>query len=344
MNALVYKTALETRIADLLAEKAINAPSEEATLLLERIRQVIMRAGKRSRPELLRLTYASYGGKNFAALMDIGVALELYHQALLVHDDIVDHDTIRYDGPNVIGYYQNDKSVDADYPSAMGLLAGNLLHIFSSDLIVNHPIISQEQKLSLLSILNDTNAKVHYGQQLDIANSIGNIDQITEKKLITTDTLKTALYSINLPMQFAAELLELSSEERNHIAQFALKLGVGYQLIDDYSDYFSNHSAFESHPKYRDFRQGKVTHPLFYGVYNADEADKKYLQKYIGNKNASAAVLKKVVNILDKTGAKQKCHSQIYECFIQIEASLHKLKISKVSKKEFLDLINSYRI
>jgi len=340
-----FKAAIETRLADWLNTQEAAAPTDEAKLLLKRIQSLVLRAGKRSRPTLLHLTYQAYGGKHPNQLIDIGLAIELHHQFLLVHDDIMDNDTVRYDGPNMMGYYQADFLPQApEIPPAMALLAGNLLYTYANQAILDHQQLSADQKVTLLALLQDVNLQVHAGQQLDILNIFALQPVITKDKLVLTDLLKTASYSVNLPMQMAAELLQLNPEERQKISTFAKSFGVLYQLVDDHSDYFPNSSSFNTHPKYRDFPQGKITYPLLVALETADSDDQAVLRKYIGQKDTPYDTMLQITNILEACGAKSASKQLIGSYFEQTEAALSKLAISSESKQHVGSILANYRV
>ena len=146
MTSDEYASAVETAVKDLLAKRAKDAPTPEAKQMVERISTLVLRAGKRSRPKLLELTYRGYGGTDAEMLVDIGVALELQHQFLLVHDDIMDNDTVRYDGLNILGMYRQDyDEAHWDIASSMAMMAGDLLATYSQQAILDHPTLTAEQ-------------------------------------------------------------------------------------------------------------------------------------------------------------------------------------------------------
>jgi len=340
-----FKVALEIRIAVWFDDAKRVAPSSEAQLLLHRISTLILRGGKRIRPELLFRTYVAYGGKNLKKLIDLGLALEFHHQFLLIHDDIIDNDVVRYDGPNIIGYYQQDTlQLKQNVSQAMGLLAGDLLFSFACQAIIEHKDIEDSQKLKLLGILQSTNIGVQYGQQLDAYNVDISPLSFTEGRMLLTHSLKAALYSAQLPMQSACVLLNLTDSEREKIDAFAKPFGVLFQLVDDYSDYFHNPSAFKNRPKYRDFRQGKLTYPLYIALTTAGSKDVRFLKKYLGHKDLPESIMSSVVSILKDCGAQEMSREYLEQFFIQATKALNQLAISSESKRQFAEMVAKYRV
>ena len=297
------------------------------------------------RPQLLLMTYAAYGGTDPTQLIDLGAVLELHHQFLLVHDDLVDHDTIRYNGPNVVGYYQAELSADNQaVADAMGLLAGDLLFSFAHKLLLESESYSNTQKAKLLTLMNDINVDEVYGQQLDSYNIDPSPDAFSTERLTLIHTLKSARYTTQLPMQCAAITRNLRSSERKKIDDFAVPFGVLFQLVDDYSDYFVSSSVSNKQTKFRDYRQGKVTYPLHIGLAQASKQDVAFLYGNLGDKDLSNESMTRIVSILETSGAKDASRTYIDAYFEKAYSTLDKLRITPESKAQFATLIDSFRV
>lgn len=340
MTLADYKEAVETGIVNWFDNEKRLAPTVESNLLLDRMCALIKRGGKRARPELLYMTYIAYEGKNPASLIDLGLALEFHHQFLLIHDDIIDRDIVRYDGPNIVGYYL--KNNEPDISEAMGLLAGDLLFSFSNQAIINSRYI-EKQKIKLLKLLNKASIDVVYGQQLDTFNLDPASVSFTEK-LLLIHSLKSSSYSTQLPMECAATLLNLTASERKKVMAFARPFGVLFQLVDDYSDYFTNDSVFNNRPKYRDFRQGKITYPLYTALNLANKKQVGYINQNLGNKDLPIEEINNVVSILEGCGAKKASSDYLDQFFIQAFDAMEKLSISPKQKQQFTRLVEKYRV
>jgi len=344
MSDDTYKQEVEARVEQWLRAKEKTAPTDEGKLLVDRMRTLIQRGGKRARPRLLYLTYVSYGGTDSGQAIDLGAALELHHQFLLVHDDLIDNDSIRYDGPNIVGYYQRDLSEqEQGIAQAMGLLAGDLLFSFSNEIVLQSQSLTDTQKVELLKLLNGTNTDVAYGQQLDAYNVYPALKAFTAERLALIDVLKSARYSTQLPMQCAAFLLGLTPPERAKIDTFAESFGILFQLTDDFSDYFDNPSAFKNRPKYRDYRQGKLTYPLYMGLTMASQKDVTFLKRHLGNKDLSDDSMHKVVAILENCGARKASQDHIESYFANSHEALSKLSMPAGSKEQFVELLAKYK-
>lgn len=345
MTADDFMSAIEARVKAWFDAQKKTAPTSEARLLLERMCTLISRGGKRTRPQLLYMTYDAYGGKDPDELIDLGLALEFHHQFLLIHDDIIDSDTLRYNGPNIVGYYLKDRSrLKQDISGAMGLLAGDLLFSFANQSIIKSKALTDSHKVTLLEMLNETNKSVIYGQQLDAYNVDPDLSTFTKERMILTHCLKSASYSAQLPMQSAAAILNLGSAEKQKINDFAGAFGILFQLVDDYSDYFTNVSAFNNKPKYRDFRQGKITYPLYVGLKTASPGDLEFLKNNLGNKELPEKSIRRVVTILEGCGAKEASRKYLDGYFQKAHRAVDELSIGDESKQQFIKMVGKYKV
>ena len=345
MGLTDYKDQIELRLTEFLEAEQSTAPSDEAGLFISRISSLIRSAGKRFRPSLLFRTYEAYGGKYPKTIIDLGLALELFHQALLVHDDIIDEDTIRYDGPNIVGYYNNDhRYTGTKIPISMGVLAGDLLLTLVNKVILNDSNLNRKQKSKILSLFSQTTIGVIYGQQLDSLGTTLTTGVFDEKRLISTHSLKSALYTTQLPMRLAATILEIPKAEVVRIDAFGLAFGIYFQLVDDYADYFSTDTVFENHPKFRDYPEGKITYPYYVGLKLASKSKAEFLKKHFGNKALSVDTKDKVLAILENCGADEASKIFAEHYYLATLANLKQLSLSKKQKSQFEALLDDIKI
>ncbi len=336
---------LDQDIKNFFDNKISMAPNLRSIELLGAARDLILNGGKRARPTLFKLTYIAYGGKNIDKLDKLILAIEIYHQFLLIHDDIIDKDTIRYDGPNITGHYLKEfADIDDTIPESMALLAGDLLYSFVYEIILKDNYIKSDQKVAILQLISEINEHVIYGQQLDTLNVKSLGSSISVDELLDIHAKKTALYSIKLPMRLAGILLHINHKECQNIDIFAMLFGIYFQLSDDHSDYFNNKSAFNNRPKYRDYKQGKITYPIMMGFELSDKKNQEFLYKNLGNKNLSKSSTQKVISTLESCGAVQKSTEIVNDYRDKTIEALNDLNIIEKFRPEFLELINNLQV
>jgi octaprenyl-diphosphate synthase len=218
------------------------------------------------------------------------------------------------------------------------------LFTFANQAVLGHPTLAAQQKVAVLALIQDANIGVHAGQELDIVNVLALEPNVTPESLQQTDYLKTAVYSVHLPMQVAATLVDVDEAQRQKIDEFAKSFGILYQLVDDYSDYFVNDSSFNNHPKYRDYQQGKITYPLLFALGHASEDDVDYLKEHAGKKQISEDVLARATEILDNCGAKAASQEQINTQYEKAVENLAELAIDNTIRAQFIKMLDEFKL
>ncbi|WP_458042060.1 MULTISPECIES: polyprenyl synthetase family protein [Bacteria] len=221
--------------------------------------------GKRFRPALVVATFESLGGDASAngCVYPVAAAFELLHAAFLMHDDILDHDTMRRGVPNVSGQFRiyatqwgADASGAALVGDAAGLLAGDLLLHESQRLIALCPA-SEDERVRLLNLLDEAVLVSAAGEFADVAHSVLDEEPAAADILAVTHD-KTAVYSFAAPLRAGALLAGASPEVEKMLAQFGSRLGLAYQLVDDLIGAFGTDEQ-AGRPAGADLREAKQT-------------------------------------------------------------------------------------
>ena len=223
------------------------------------------RGGKRFRPALVVATFESLGGDASAngCVYPVAAAFELLHAAFLMHDDILDHDTMRRGVPNVSGEFRSyaarwgaDASGAALVGDAAGLLAGDLLLHESQRLIALCPA-SEAERVRLLDLLDEAVLVSAAGELADVAHSVLDKEPAAADILAVTHD-KTAVYSFAAPLRAGALLAGANPDVEAMLAQFGSRLGLAYQLVDDLIGAFGTDEQ-AGRPAGADLREAKQT-------------------------------------------------------------------------------------
>jgi geranylgeranyl pyrophosphate synthase len=172
----------------------------------------LMRSGKALRPILLMLSALSAGARNPETLLPACAAVEVYHNATLVHDDIIDQDELRRGKPTV---WKKFGEVNA-------ILAGDALQALAFSAAAKTP----KNAAKIVAALAEAGAGVVAGQVEDIA-ATGDVAYIYEHK--TADLFVAAA---------VMGALAADADEATHakLKSFALNLGLAFQFEDDLLD------------------------------------------------------------------------------------------------------------
>jgi geranylgeranyl pyrophosphate synthase len=324
-----YREAFNREFISLMAERTATADRLDAavTQLVADITRLVMRGGKRLRPYLLYLSYAGSGGdlSRTSELIRLSAGLELYHTAWLIHDDIIDRDVIRHGGPNVAGSYEaRFKQAGLDNAAHMALsaalLAGDYSLVLANDLILEAPF-PPEQRLQAARRLQRVSLGVIGGELMDVLAPTLDLAHLTTDHLFKIYRYKTAAYSFELPMHLGAILAGADTALLPLISNFALPLGIAFQLADDLLGMFGDERRLGK-SVLSDLREGKRTVLFLMGVQRAQPKDRSRLMQLAGRPAAGPAELAEVQAILESTGARSQTLKLAHH---QIETSLSAL-------------------
>lgn len=280
-----YQEIINKRLEEL------NFPPGPDTLY-EPIRYLLALGGKRIRPALTLLATSMFGCKPERAL-STAVAIELFHNFSLMHDDIMDRAPLRRGMPTVHEKWNTNAAI----------LSGDYMLIESYKFIADNDPADLPQ---ILSIFNRTAGEVCIGQQLDIEYEKS--DTVTISDYLEMIRLKTAVL-LGASLQLGAVVAQASSESSSLLYQFGENLGIAFQLQDDYLDVYGDASVFGKQVG-GDILENKKTYMLLKALEMAGRQDREELQHWLtstGHQGADkiAAVIR-IYDKLDVTSGLQK--------------------------------------
>ncbi|AOW21441.1 polyprenyl synthetase family protein [Urechidicola croceus] len=200
---------------------------KEPKNLYEPIAYILSLGGKKLRP-ILALMAADAFGDNYKKAMDVALAVEVFHNFTLIHDDIMDDAPLR----------RGSKTVHEKWNSNIGILSGDAMLIQSYQILESY---DSDTFKKLLTIFSKTAIEVCEGQQLDV-------DFETRKDVSINEYLKmirqktSVLVAASLKM--GAVVVGADEIEAQKLYDFGLNLGIAFQLQDDYLDTFGDPNTF----------------------------------------------------------------------------------------------------
>lgn len=310
--------------------------------LLSRMQEFIRRpGGKRLRPYLMYLSYIGSGGTDAATALDVAVSLELYHNLFLIHDDIIDRDLVRYNGPNIAGAYLADFTSRLSSPTearhladSMALLAGDATFGLALSTVIESNF-SSDIKVAAVRRINRMIIEEAGGELLDVMIPVLNEVDRSKERLLQVCRYKTASYSFSAPLQLGAICAGQNSQAIPVWDDYAIPLGIAYQLADDILGMFGDEKILGK-PGISDLREGKQTIMIDYFLAQASEAQKATLMQYFGNPNVTLAQLKQVRQLLEVSGARKATVLLARSYAGAAKASLDKLDILPSVRQELV--------
>lgn len=216
-------------------QSQFSKPELKSQVILESIQYSLKSTGKRFRPLLAYLVFSLWS-KQYDQIKAWCLALEFIHTYSLIHDDLpsMDNDDYRR------GVLTNHKVYGED----VALLAGDSLISEAFKVITDDAKLNPSTQVKLIQLLASKIGPegMVMGQALDMKVSA----KISEKDLMHIHILKTG-YLIQTAAMGAGIILELTENEIQTIADFALNLGLAFQIKDDLLDHKSADQDFKSY-------------------------------------------------------------------------------------------------
>ncbi len=243
----------------LIDEKITGYPNE----LYEPIRYMLSIGGKRLRPLLVLMAYEMFRNDAVNALPQ-AMAIEIFHNFTLVHDDIMDNAPLR----------RNEQTVFKKYNQNIAILSGDVMLVYA----YNYLIKNQEKNIvDLIAIFNKTAIEVCEGQQLDL--NFENNNEVTIEEYINMIELKTAVL-LGAALKIGAINANSNDEDKEHLYQFGKLIGTSFQLLDDILDAFGDAEKFGKKVG-GDIIQNKKTILFLEAIKNGSDTHVKDLQTWM---------------------------------------------------------------
>lgn len=224
---MINSKAIERYRTQFLAHLEQKPISKEPRNLYEPISYILGLGGKRMRPVLTLMTAELFGGKVENAL-DAALAIEVFHNFSLVHDDIMDDAPLR----------RGNATVHEKWDVNTGILSGDAMLIYAYQCFENYPA---ETYKALTKLFSKTAIEVCEGQQYDV--DFETRDDVTIPEYLKMIEYKTAVL-VAAAMQMGAIVAGAKTEDANSIYEFGRNLGIAFQLQDDYLDAYGDPKTF----------------------------------------------------------------------------------------------------
>ena len=245
-------------------------------------RSFLQLGGKRIRPVLCLM-----GNELFEEITEetwqLAIAVELFHNFTLIHDDIMDQAPLRRGLP----------TVHAQHGVNTAILAGDVMLIRAYEYLnkIGSPRLSP-----VLHLFNQTAREVCEGQQLDM--DFESQDQVSLDQYLRMIELKTSVL-LAASLQTGAMLGGATQRNQEKIYEFGRKLGLAFQVQDDYLDAFGDPEKFGKQVG-GDILANKKTFLLIHALETADSQQRNQLEELL-NSNPSDKV-QQVLNLYKQTG------------------------------------------
>jgi geranylgeranyl diphosphate synthase type II len=288
--------------------------------LYEPIDYIIQLSGKRIRP-ILTLMAADILSDDYKKAFPAALAVEVFHNFTLVHDDIMDDAPLR----------RGKKTVHEKWDLNRGILSGDAMLILAYQYFENYtPEIFQ--KLAIL--FSKTALEVCDGQQLDI--DFETRSDVTIDEYLNMIRLKTSVL-VAAALKMGAIVAESSEKNANLLYEYGLNLGLAFQLQDDYLDTFGNPETFGKQVG-GDIIENKKTYLYLKAMELSSDDNKQKLAFFYNQKLEDNSIkIDEVKRIFEKYEIPSLIQQLIHDYTSLAFNLLEKMNISKLNKEKLTE-------
>jgi geranylgeranyl diphosphate synthase type II len=290
-----------------------EAPSE----LYEPVKYVLSMGGKRIRPALVILACDLFAGAVEPAMIP-ALAIEVFHNFTLLHDDIMDRSELRRGHP----------TVHMKYNENVAILSGDVMSILASRLMNQAPGVVLN---TVHDIFTMTAMQVCEGQQLDM--NFEKLLTVTEEEYLEMIELKTAVL-IAASLKIGAILGGATQKDAEDLYQFGRNLGIAFQLQDDLLDTYGDPEVIGKRVG-TDILDNKKTFLMIRALVQASPDQKKELNNWLtAIKFDHSEKIQAVTGIFNDLDIKDETEKKIHEYYDKALASLKQLNRAEERKVE----------
>ncbi len=285
--------------------------------LYEPIEYILSLGGKRVRPLLSLLTYGMYQSDP-GKILKQALAIEVFHNFTLMHDDIMDQAPLR----------RGQDTVHEKWNSNIAILSGDVMLVRAYDLLLEtDPTLLP----GILRLFNKTAAEVCEGQQFDM--NFESLSQVKEEEYLNMIRLKTAVL-LGCALKMGAILGGADEVESNKLYDFGVNVGIGFQLKDDLLDVYADQAKFGKQVG-GDIISNKKTFLLIKALELAEGEDAEKLKFWLFQTEFDKQEkVDSVKAIYEKLGIKKLTEAKMNSYF---DAGFHQLENIEFNNSSYFD-------
>ena len=278
--------------------------------LYEPIKYVLSLGGKRLRPVLMLMAYNMYKEDVERILMP-AVAIETYHNFTLLHDDLMDRAEVRRGKPCVHKKWNDNAAI---------LSGDNML------VLAFHRMLQCDEQYmpAVLRLFTETALEIDEGQQFDI--DFEERSDVTEAEYIEMIRLKTSVL-LACALKIGGVLGGATAQDAEALYEFGEKLGLAFQLQDDYLDVYGDFKTFGKQIG-GDIMCNKKTYMLINAQLLANEVQARELAMWLNKENPQREEkVAAVTRLYDEIGVPELVRNKINQYYQQAAQALSRISL-----------------
>lgn len=291
--------------------------------LYEPIKYVLSLGGKRIRPVMMLLAYNLYKEQP-EDILSSACALETYHNYTLLHDDLMDHASMR----------RGQQTVHKRWDENTAILSGDSMLVLAYERLA---LCAPDKLKAVLDLFTETALQIGEGQQYDMDFESRN--DVTEEEYIEMIRLKTSVL-LACAAKMGAILADAPDADADNLYRFGEQFGLAFQLQDDFLDVYGDPKVFGKNIG-GDIVSNKKTYMLIKAYGLADGQQLKELQKWISATEFDPAEkIEAITRLYNEIGIDRLANEKINFYFEQSQRYLALVSVPEERKTELVNYMN----
>ena len=303
-------------------------------VLVNNIKEFILREGKRVRPILFCIGYLGFARKSAAGLFRSAISLELLHDFMLIHDDIIDKSDTRRGKPSmhVMLNRQIHKNKNLKFNGQdMAIVIGDVIYALALDAFLSIKENPKRKELALKKLISAA-LYTESGEFIELLLGIKPIQKVTKNDIYKVYDYKTANYTFASPLTMGATLAGADKKQISKLLEYGMCLGRAFQIKDDIFGTFGE-LATTGKSNLTDLAEAKKTILIWHAYNNSVSKDKKAIKEILARGSAGRIELKKIRGILLKSGSLHYAKNEIKRLLYKSEIILNFLAMKEGYRK-----------
>ena len=333
------KNKIDTKLAKFIDEiDKQYSLNKISPLIFRSLKDFALRKGKRIRPILFVMGYLGFSKKEAAGLYKTALSIELLHDFLLVHDDIIDKSDKRRGKPsmhvmlnNHLKSYKKIKFNGQD----LSIVLGDIMYAMAINAFLSIKEDMSRKERALKKFI-DTAMYTGCGEFIELINGANPIEKVTKQNIYQVYDYKTAHYTFSTPLATGAILAGAPSAQVDKLFKFGIYLGRAFQIKDDILGMFEEEEKLGK-STLTDLQEGKKTILIWHAYNHSKGKDKSLIKAILSKKKVTRTDLARMRQLMEKSGALDYAKKEVESLIKKAKATILSSKIKPVYKETLSD-------
>jgi len=303
-------------------------------VLFNSIREFICRPGKRIRPILFCIGYLGFSKKAPQGLYRSALSLELLHDFMLVHDDIIDKSDTRRGCPSMhalLNRYLGPKKGIKFNGEDLTIVIGDVMYAMALDAFLS---IREKpwRKENALRKLIFAALYTGSGEFIELLLGAKPLEKISREDIYKIYDYKTANYTFASPLTMGSTLAGAKISQTQRLFSYGMLLGRAFQIKDDIIGTFGEEKD-TGKSNLTDIKEAKRTLLIWHAFNHSGRNDSLAIKRIMEGKSSSNAELQRIRKIIIQSGSLAYAENQIKHLFSKAKKQLGGLRMNKRYKQ-----------